>query len=319
MRSQTPSPRREAAARENPSVSESVPTELPKLPISPRAPLAKVLVLAVVHFVFVFALLMVPIHFRMLRPDTDQLVSRTIRLLLCASCTYVFFVRMCGLRARDIGLATPKNGATRFVLGVLVGAMCLTACFCIAWGKGGLVVSPAGPDEGPTSRDWMLRGGAMLVAALFEELAFRVAMVGVLARVLPVSLAVGLPAALFGLLHAMNPGATTLSVMNTALAGLLLGLLFFDRGATGRATGPSLPLATGFHFSWNVTMGYVYGIPISGHPTNARLLKTEPVDILWSGGSYGLEAGVAATIVLVVATVLAFLYAAPRLREQPAS
>ena len=151
----------------------------------------------------------------------------------------------------------------------------------------------------------------MFVGATFEELAFRVAMVGVLSRVLPVSLAVSLPAALFGLLHALNPGATTLAVLNTSLAGLLLGFLFFDRGARGE--GPSLPLATGFHFSWNLTMGYAFGVPVSGHPTNARLLRTEPTDILWSGGSYGLEAGVAATIVLVFASAAAFYYAKPRL------
>lgn len=151
----------------------------------------------------------------------------------------------------------------------------------------------------------------MLLGATFEEFAFRVAMVGVLSRVLPVSLAISLPAALFGLLHAMNPGATTLAVMNTSLAGLLLGFLFFDRGA--RSEGPSLPLATGFHFSWNVLMGYLFGIPVSGHPSTARILKTEPTDILWSGGSYGLEAGVAASIVLVLASVAAFYYAKPRL------
>lgn len=274
-------------------------------------PLAKTVTLALVHFMFVFVLLMVPIRFDFLRPDTAQLLTRSVRLVLCAAATYLFFVKACQFRPRDLGLGLPRNSASRFLVGVLVGVLCLVVCYCIAWGRGALVVTPASPDEGPTSRDWLLRGGAMLVGATFEELAFRVAMVGVLSRVLPVSLAVSLPAALFGLLHAMNPGASTLAVLNTSLAGLLLGFLFFDRGARGE--GPSLPLATGFHFSWNLTMGYAFGVPVSGHPTNARLLKTEPTDILWSGGSYGLEAGVAATIVLVLAGAAAFYYAKPRL------
>ena len=288
---------------------------LPELPRQP--PLAKAVTFALLHFVFVFALLMVPFRFDFVHGDVAELITRALRLFLCASCTYIFFVKLCAFQPRDIGIAIPRNAATRFSVGIALGLVCLVVCFCIAWGRGALVVSAAPPDEVPTSRDWLLRGGAMLLGATFEEFAFRVAMVGVLSRVLPVALAVSLPAALFGLLHALNAGATTLSVMNTSLAGLLLGFLFFDRGARGPGSqvsgGPSLPLATGFHFSWNLLMGYLFGIPVSGHPSAARILKTEPTDILWSGGSYGLEAGVGATIVLVVASVAAFYFAKPRL------
>lgn len=286
---------------------------LPPLPVA--RPLGKAVALAFIHFVFVFALLMVPLHFAFVRGDVGQLLARIVRLLMCASCTYIFFIKVCNFQPRDIGLALPRNSATRFLAGIGIGVLCLLVCFCIAWGKGALVVSAAPPDETPTTRDWLLRGGAMLVGATFEEFAFRVAMVGVLSRVLPVSLSISLPAALFGLLHALNPGATTLAVLNTSLAGLLLGYLFFDRGASSPATGPSLPLATGFHFSWNLLMGYFFGIPVSGHPSSARILRTEPTDILWSGGSYGLEAGIAATIVLAGASVAAFYYARPRLRS----
>ena len=74
-------------------------------------------------------------------------------------------------------------------------------------------------------------------------------------------------------------------------------------------------LATGFHFAWNATMGYVFGIPVSGGIVPVHWLRTEPTDLVWSGGSYGLEAGFACTLVMSAASAAMYVYlrrSAPR-------
>jgi hypothetical protein len=89
------------------------------------------------------------------------------------------------------------------------------------------------------------------------------------------------------------PGMT---FVNTSLAGLWL--------AAGYLRTRSLWFPLGLHWSWNWALGWFFGLPISGlsfvsHP----LLKGTDLGPVWlTGGSYGLEGGVAATIVLVIFT-----------------
>jgi membrane protease YdiL (CAAX protease family) len=98
--------------------------------------------------------------------------------------------------------------------------------------------------------------------------------------------------ALFGLMHRFNPGATTLSTINTAGFGVLFGAALF------RSHDLWLPI--GMHFGWNTTLPFL-GVPLSGftiRTTEYRLVwKT---GVVWSGGSYGPEASVLATFVLLV-------------------
>ena len=201
----------------------------------------------------------------------------------------------------DLGLAVSPRSLGRFGLGAAAGAGALLLAFFVAWGAGGFTVAPGIDSRG--AAQIALDLAMFLVAACYEELCYRVGLVGVLRTSVRPALAVSASAAVFGLLHANNPGASTLAVVNTMLAGLLLGLLFLERRGAPRL--PSLGLCTGFHFAWNVTQGELLGIPVSGYIGHSRVLSIEPVNLEWSGGSYGLEAGYGATIVLALACVLA--------------
>jgi hypothetical protein len=76
-----------------------------------------------------------------------------------------------------------------------------------------------------------------------------------------------------------------------------------------------LPL--GVHWSWNWALGWFFGLPVSGlrlvsHP----LLQANDAGPFWlTGGSYGIEGGVACTISLAVITV--FLWRTPWLSPTP--
>ncbi len=63
-------------------------------------------------------------------------------------------------------------------------------------------------------------------------------------------------AALFALLHGLNPNMTFLAVFNIFLAGCFFSALIYSTG--------SLFTAIGAHITWNWTQGAILGIPVSG-------------------------------------------------------
>ncbi|ESP87902.1 CPBP family intramembrane glutamic endopeptidase [Candidatus Halobonum tyrrellensis] len=102
-------------------------------------------------------------------------------------------------------------------------------------------------------------------------------------------------AAVFGVAHWANPGASPLSTLGVALAGVFLGVGYV---LTGRLSFP-----VGVHVTWNFTQGVVYGLPVSGTTAGAHLLDLEPVGPpLVTGGAFGPEAGLLGVAALVVGT-----------------
>ncbi|HZB44358.1 MAG TPA: hypothetical protein VE360_03915, partial [Pyrinomonadaceae bacterium] len=68
----------------------------------------------------------------------------------------------------------------------------------------------------------------------------------------------------------------------------------------------SLWFAFGLHWSWNWTMGALLGLPVSGirDITPDPLLRATDAGPAWlTGGPYGPEGGLAATLALVVSTL----------------
>jgi membrane protease YdiL (CAAX protease family) len=114
-----------------------------------------------------------------------------------------------------------------------------------------------------------------------------------------VLVAVVATAALFGVLHAANPGGTSLSLLNITLAGLFFGLVY---AATGRLAFP-----VGVHVTWNFGLGTVFGLPVSGLAADNALVAVTPTGpVLLTGGSFGPEGGVV-MLVSLAAGIGAFL------------
>ena len=137
-----------------------------------------------------------------------------------------------------------------------------------------------------------------IIAAAYEELLFRGYPLQTLIRSLPAFVPVVLFATLFGLAHLSNPNHTKLATINTALAGIWLGVAYLKTR--------SLWFPTALHFSWNWTMGAIYGLPVSGLrlPAQSLLVASDSGPEWLTGGSYGPEGGVAAAAILIIATIL---------------
>lgn len=115
----------------------------------------------------------------------------------------------------------------------------------------------------------------------------------------------------FGFAHLGNPGASIISTVNIAFAGLLLGVGYV---LTGR-----LAISVGLHITWNFFQGNVFGFPVSGlDPIGASVIRIEqggpPV---FTGGGFGPEAGLMDIAATVVGSLLILLWV--RLRSGKAS
>jgi uncharacterized protein len=153
-----------------------------------------------------------------------------------------------------------------------------------------------------------LASAMLLLAATFEEILFRGYAFQTLLRDVPAVVPITLLALLFGLAHWSNPSRTVLSTINTALAGVWLAVAYLKTR--------SLWFPTALHFGWNWTMGLCFGLSVSGMQLRNSLLIPTDLGPLWlTGGNYGCEGGLPATLVFSLATFL--IWRAPWLQVSP--
>jgi hypothetical protein len=137
------------------------------------------------------------------------------------------------------------------------------------------------------------------MAAAFEELFFRGFAFQALVHNMGPTVAILITSVFFGLAHLGNPNPTLISTVNTILAGIWLSAAYLVTR--------SLWFATALHYSWNLAMVFVFGLPVSGissFDTLALLAGQDKPPIMVSGGDYGPEGGIAATVVLLLSTLL---------------
>ncbi len=143
--------------------------------------------------------------------------------------------------------------------------------------------------------------------ALFRGYAFQVVVQGIGAAPATVLLSAG-----FALAHRNNPNVDAVALLNIFLAGVLLSLAYLRTR--------SLWFATALHVGWNWMMGTVLALPVSGLVlVNTPLYDAQSRGPAWlTGGAFGPEGGVVASIAFSLALVLVAvmpLREAARMRE----
>lgn len=140
---------------------------------------------------------------------------------------------------------------------------------------------------------------ALLAESWREELAFRGPSQRDLTRVAGFPFAAFFLAGTFTLLHLANPNAAPGTLVGVFLAGMALA-------GVVRAEG-DLALAAGLHAGWNVALGMIVSLPVSGIRLGARLLETRLVgDPLWTGGRFGFESSLPGIALLFAAGFFAW-------------
>ena len=105
---------------------------------------------------------------------------------------------------------------------------------------------------------------------------------------------------LFGALHLGNENVNYVALLNIILVGILFGLYVIKTN--------DLWGACGMHSAWNFAQGNLFGFEVSGINTSVGSL----IDLnltgsnFISGGQFGPEAGIAATIVLITGIFIVY-------------
>lgn len=226
-----------------------------------------------------------------------QVLSQTCGVLLASWA----LPRPSGIPRRSgIGLAITPNTKVMALFGLALGIELAALSVGLPWLTGALTFEIHAADAGV----WALGNlpgvpsaiGVLIVGAFGEELLVRGYGFQQLSRAITPLGAVIATGILFGALHAGNPSAAWLSIVNTALFGVLFGLAVVRY----RSLWPAIAM----HLGWNFTLA-ILGAPISGLRMGVTALRATPVGSeLWTGGSYGPEASLLTTVAVFTAALV---------------
>jgi uncharacterized protein len=182
---------------------------------------------------------------------------------------------------RDFALS---GAFPEWLAGIAFGGGLFTLVVGVTWALGGYRIT------GWNGAHILYAGVAMAIASgVVEEILLR----GIIFRFVEAAagsvISIIFSAGLFGVLHIANPNASWIAALAIAIeAGVMLAAVYM---LTRR-----LWAAIGVHMAWNFMQGPIFGVPVSGikEPGLAKSVMNGPN---WmTGGEFGLEASLTATI-----------------------
>lgn len=202
---------------------------------------------------------------------------------------------------RALGAWFTERWFTHLLGGMAFGAISLLLAVAIAMIAGGLRFDVNQVPTDMITRSLVASLAVFAVGAAWEEAVFRGYLLQTLSRSGLAWLGIALTSVFFGAIHIMNPNATIISIVDTVLAGVWFGVAYLKTR--------DLWFVWGMHLVWNWMLGSVFGIEVSGITdlVTAPLLREIDTGPVWlTGGSYGIEGGIASTIALILSTVVIY-------------
>jgi hypothetical protein len=215
----------------------------------------------------------------------------------------------------DFGFHLDRGWWLDLGFGLFLGAFLMGLVFLVEWAAGWLSVAGTFVTRNPATPFPLAILGPLftfLAVGFYEELFSRGYQLQNLAEGFnggPVGprvaiwIAAILSAAVFGLLHVLNPNASFISTFNIFLAGVFL--LGFGYMLTGE-----LAIPIGVHITWNFFQGNVFGFPVSGTNYGAAtfIAINQRGPALWTGGAFGPEAGLIGLLAMGLGALLTVLW-----------
>jgi len=205
-----------------------------------------------------------------------------------------------GLPWRSLGLWLHEGWLRDFLVGSLLGIVSLAAATGIAAAGGGLRFAISSRAQLPRVGQTLVFSAALfIIAALAEEAFARGYLLQTMSRAGLAGLGVLITSLAFAGLHLSNPNFSLgVPFLNLVIAGVWFGIAYLRTR--------SLWFPLGIHWAWNWALGSLFGLPVSGITSIAPhpLLQGTDLGPAWlTGGSFGIEGGIACTITLIVSTI----------------
>ena len=215
-------------------------------------------------------------------------------ILLCAALLSSFIMTRFfdGRPFASLGYSFDRGWIREVLLGVIAGFTIIGLIFAIGAVSSIYRVSLQALGPAALTASFFKYAALIFIFAAFEEVLFRGYLLQTFIEGAGRIISVSVLSMIFGLIHYLNPNGSLLGVINTGLAGILLSVAYVKTR--------SLWLPSFIHFSWNFSLGYIFGFPVSG-----IRLKETPMMIelsgtaFLSGGEFGPEASIFTTIVLL--------------------
>ncbi|WP_136718561.1 CPBP family intramembrane glutamic endopeptidase [Halorientalis salina] len=279
----------------------------------PRAPVRLVVGFFLIAIFAVIGSVVADIFVAMLYPSISAgyyLIATTIGLGLGAVCGTLLAAQFIDHRpVTDYGFRGAGWWRDLFV-GIAVASAVLTAALGVALAAGWVAIV-----------DTMVAGTERFVFALvasvalfavvgfYEELVFRGFVLKNVAEGLAdrgaavaVFVAVLVSSLLFGVVHLANANASLVSAAVIAVIAVTVAVSYVLTGRIG--------FAIGFHAAWNIAIGVLFGLPVSGVTVPGRVLA---IDVsgpaVWTGGVFGLEAGMLGVLATSTGLAAVVVYA----------
>jgi membrane protease YdiL (CAAX protease family) len=134
----------------------------------------------------------------------------------------------------------------------------------------------------------------LLLFAAVEELFARALLIGWLGRYAGLPVAFAVSTIVFAVLHIPNGRPTIISMLNLVLITIVFGIVYVRLG---------LWAAIGMHYGWNLMQWPVLGYPMYGRQVGWRLSIRAVAPEWLSGGEFGPEYSVVASVILALCIV----------------
>ena len=244
-----------------------------------------------------------------MKMDSDYMIIARLAVTVLPIIALTIYVRFAEKRSLSTMGFVKKHAVTDYLIGIAAAFVMFSTCvgMCVASGA-------------MTFGGYVLDGKILLLASIFlgyviqgasEETVCRGFMMtsfgskgGALAGMLFNSL-------IFGALHLLNSGVTVLSIINIILFGVFMSVLVLKLN--------SIWMACAIHTVWNFVQGNFYGILVSGGNSGQSVFRFDSVEgmEILNGGAFGMEGGLATTIILTVSIIIVLLLK-PRESVSPA-
>lgn len=278
-----------------------------------------------IHVIAMLALLVGASYLAGQMPDriSHEIAAPLLSLVAIVGATWLVGRFIDRRRFAEFGFHISAGWWVDFVFGLVLGIALMCGIVAVMIGAGWATLNQVSGTDLPASvtTAFAIQILAFIVVGINEELVFR----GYHLRNMgegfsrfgantAIIIALVISSCIFGLGHLGNEAAggahtTPLALLNLILAGLVM--LAIPYLLTGE-----LAIPIGIHITWNLFQGPVFGLAVSGLASDTHLMTVTPTGPeIWTGGDYGAEGGLLATIAVVIGVILSAIWVYIRKRE----